>query len=71
MSRSIVIKVIPGVTMGTATAETMLSTEGSHIRLTALAGAAGIGVLPLEAIDGATPEVVEDPAGSGNFFLKF
>jgi hypothetical protein len=49
----------------------MLSTQGSHIRLTALAGAAGIGVLPLEAIDGATPQVVEDPEGSGNFFLKF
>jgi len=57
--------------MGTATAETMLSTEGSHIRLTAVAGAAGIGVLPLEIMEGAKPEVVEDPEGSGNFFLRF
>jgi hypothetical protein len=48
-----------------------MASQGSHIRLTALAGTAGIGVLKLEPTGGATPQVLEDPAGSGNFYLKF
>lgn len=71
MSRSLVIKAVPGVTLGTASTETVMASQGSHIRLTALAGTAGIGVLKLEPTGGAAPQVLEDPAGSGNFYLKF